>query len=668
MKIEKIQDAFFWVAAAVLAALAFVNSSRTLNLEFVPATFPRETVFFTLSALAICFATLRGGPELRGRKRVAFWLLVAFALWSILATLWAVNVPGHSRELIELAFFAGWAFALSSLLMPLSRARNLTYVLGFSGGVVGAAVALGRFIPGVFHSSLATWPFGNANAAGMFCAFATVINVGLLIETLRKHKLHEQQVILHLACAAMTLAGLAFTFSKGASLGLIIGIAVLMWQFFPKLRKWTAIALPSLLIVLAVGYVVYASRKEELWKTTSGFRVGAWKASMSQIGDAPFGGRGLGSFYAYFPQHSLPAISGHPKMGDTVFHAHSNVLEIGTELGIIGMLLFVAFTVYIGILPLRKTRSDKSERDRLEAIWLAGFLTISVHALVAVLFFWTETVLYYWTAAGVLLALGRKTEPAGEEDEGKPSISAFAQIKRRLPFLAVAVVSLAGLWYVGVYQEMLGRRYVAMREKRLKIVRKDDKTFSQMVRGGQSKTKEFRNLQARRMQLYREIIAALDEELGLVHVQRMRSDTYYQLGSAYYNTGYPREALHYFKLVVADAPGYVNTDYFIGRAYEGMRTKEGKKLHSPEELRSYQDKAIEALEGYLAANVRAKMSGEATLFLAKIYGGREDLIKAIEVINRHLEAKPESDQKYELTRYRNTLVARISRKSRRGAK
>jgi O-antigen ligase len=712
----KIQDVFFWIAAITLAAVAFVYSGSgtslsTFPIETVPMTFPRETVFFTISGLAIVFALLRGGGSLPASKRTGLCLLAAFAVWSILATFWAADVLSHSRRLIELVFFYGWAFALSVLIVPLNKARNMTMLLGFSGGVVSLAVAAGPWAIGMSSSA---WPFGNPNAAGMFCAFVAVINSGLLLVSLKEHKPEDPQVILPAACLVLSLVGLTLTFSKGALVGLIVGEAALVWCFFPKWRKWVAIAAP---VILAIGSIVYVvSSSDPLGETTSGFRVQAYKAAVKQIGGAPLGGRGLGSFYAYFPQYSLPDISGHPKMGDTVFHAHSSVLEIGTELGIVGMAIFIALTVYLGVIPLfRKARED-NERSRLEAIWLAGFLMISAHALVAVHFYWTETVLYYWTAVGMLLALRRK---------GKP----VEMVKRGLPFLAVALVCLAGLWYVGVYRELLGRKYVAMREKQLKRVRQLDKKFEIDQRNAnrtrsQSAIAQLRKTQTERFYLYSQIIAELNEELALVHDPRMRSDTYYQLGSAYYNVGgvflHPTapksvfrqlaalpwqkmkrrygEAMYFFETVIADAPGYVNTDFFIGKTFKAFRQNE-RQLHSPKEHNEFRKKEIEALGRYLRFNIRSKMSGGATkdlasalieigkfneaaesierwmknnskhaltgdltLKLVNIYMRLGKHAEGIMAIKQHLENNPNSPKKNDLNKLRKVLSSRILQK------
>ncbi len=631
-RIEKAQEVFFWIAAVVLACLAFINTLGnlpTFPVSTIPPTFPRETIFFTLTAFAICFAALRGGGELSKNKKIAFYLLASYVAWAIIVTLWAVNRPGHSRGLIEMAFFCGWAFALSGLLLSEKRIWSLTRILGFSGGAVGAAVAFGYF---ALDIGLATWPFGNANAAGMFCAFTAVINTGLLIESFRKHEIAHPQAILAIACIVFTVIGLMLTFSKGALLGLIVGEAVLLWQNVPGKRKLIAIIIGAVFIISVSGYIALKSGKEDekdtrtrtqrLQDTTSGFRVEAYKASLKQIGGAPIGGRGLGSFYAYFAQYSLPEISGHKKMGDTVFHAHSNVLEIGTEVGIIGMLLFIAMTVYLGIMPLMKKEPDKEEGSRLEAIWVSGFLMISVHALVAVHFYWTETVVYYWTAVGVLLALGRTQGPR-------------LAPKHIIPLLSVAVVALVGLWYFGVWEELLGRMHVARRENDLRIVRPKDKQRQQMRQKGlKPGNPVYDKLEAERNYLYSRILEDLNAELGLVHMQRRRTDTYYQLGSAYFNIGHPREGLYFFKELLKTAPEYVHTHYFTGRSYDSIwRMGKGKgKPFSAQEIQKYQNKAMESVEHYLAMNPRSKESGGASIFLSKLYEMRSKWDKAIKVI------------------------------------
>jgi O-antigen ligase/tetratricopeptide (TPR) repeat protein len=631
-RIEKAQGVFFWIAAGVLACLAFINTLGglpTFPVNTIPPTFPRETIFFTLTAFAICFAALRGGGELARNKKIAFYLLASYVAWAVIVTIWATNRPGHSRGLIEMAFFSGWAFALSGLLLSEERIWNLTRVLGFTGGAVGAAVAFGYF---ALEIVLATWPFGNANAAGMFCAFTTVINTGLLLEGIRKHEPAHPQVVLPAVSILFTVVGLMLTFSKGALLGLVVGEAVLLWQYFPEKRKLIALGIAVVFVVGVSGYVAMKAGKEtpdderawtqRLQDTTSGFRVMAYEASMKQIGGAPIGGRGLGSFYAFFPLYSLPDISGHKRMGDTVFHAHSNILEIGTETGIIGMLLFIAMTMYLGILPLKKKEPTKEERNRLEAIWIGVFLMISTHALVAVHFYWTETVVYYWTAVGVLLALGR-------------SRGSRLAPKHVIPLLSVAIVALAGLWYFGVWEELLGRMHVARREHDLRIVRPKDKQRQTMRQKGlRPGNPEYDNLEAQRQYLYSRILEDLNAELGLVHMQRRRTDTYYQLGSAYFNIGHPREGLYFFKELAKIAPEYVHTHYFTGRSYDLIwRTDKGKGIPvTAQEAQEYQKKTIKSVEHYLELNPRSKESGGASLFLSGLYEHRREWDKAIKVI------------------------------------
>jgi hypothetical protein len=62
------------------------------------------------------------------------------------------------------------------------------------------------------------------------------------------------------------------------------------------------------------------------------------------------------------------------------------------------------------------------------------------------------------------------------------------------------------------------------------------------------------------------------------------------------------------------------------------------------------------------------MSGEATLFLARIYSNRKDYAEGIRIINQHLKDKPECDKKAQLIQFRNSLVTRLGQKSRRGGR
>jgi tetratricopeptide (TPR) repeat protein len=175
---------------------------------------------------------------------------------------------------------------------------------------------------------------------------------------------------------------------------------------------------------------------------------------------------------------------------------------------------------------------------------------------------------------------------------------------------------------------------VANRERDLKEVRPLDKRRQDMASRSQQNTDQYRLLEQRRHFLYSRILNDLNAELGLVHMQRMRTDTYYQLGSAYFNIDQPREGLYFFRELLKVAPEYVHTHYFKGRSYDRIwRMGKGRgKPYTAQETQEYQNEAIESVEHYLLMNPRSKESGGASIFLSRLYELRREGDKAIRVV------------------------------------
>ena len=115
----------------------------------------------------------------------------------------------------------------------------------------------------------------------------------------------------------------------------------------------------------------------------------------------PVFGTGIGTFSLYFPQVASSSIfKMHPIEWEFVNHAHSEYLEILIEMGIVGLMAFLA-VVWSVIHRFQKAIEAGSRSSHIGLF--AAFITIILHNIVSVDLRYTSTGLFFWTIAGVAL-------------------------------------------------------------------------------------------------------------------------------------------------------------------------------------------------------------------------------------------------------------------------
>jgi putative inorganic carbon (HCO3(-)) transporter len=166
-----------------------------------------------------------------------------------------------------------------------------------------------------------------------------------------------------LAPAAVALAGLAFSLSRGAMLGLAVGLLLLLsWT---RARRVAVVAAAAVLVLtLAGGNPLIRSEQvgtvsERLSSlqnpTRESRRPEIWQTSVDIAVEHSLVGIGVNQFEHEAAQRSLV------EQGRTLENAHSIPLNLAAETGVIGL---AAFLVWIGQLVARSLRA-LTARDRL---------------------------------------------------------------------------------------------------------------------------------------------------------------------------------------------------------------------------------------------------------------------------------------------------------------
>jgi len=181
----------------------------------------------------------------------------------------------------------------------------------------------------------------SPNLPGMLAAISAAGWTAFALSA-RRRSLRAAGVVLAVASLAVVLT----SGSRSGMLAAAAGMVAVLW-----LRRRTR---PALATAVVLGGLVAAS----VLATWDRFeRAGIWAGTVQALVESPIVGRGIGSFpVAYVPGSGPPDPVG----------AHNTLLQIAIDLGLLGVLAFLALLLYAGFWIVRNARVQP------EALVLAG--------------------------------------------------------------------------------------------------------------------------------------------------------------------------------------------------------------------------------------------------------------------------------------------------------
>ena len=257
-----------------------------------------------------------GWPE-----RAALALLALWVVWAWVAALLADRMPSLTSPYVLSPVVLAAGVALGHLV-----ATRLERNVVVAGLVVVTTVL---FLGVIWTDGPAKRPtaYANANAA---VAVQVIALAGLAM--LGSDRL--RRVILWFTVAG-ALAVIAANASKAAfvvAVPLLAAIALMVWR--PAARAGGAVLVGSLSIVLSAGAVVHLAARDQwpprVLQALDPARQSLWSDALSLWATHPVSGGGPGSLEEY------STLGGDP---DTA-SAHSSLLQIGAETGLVGAALF----------------------------------------------------------------------------------------------------------------------------------------------------------------------------------------------------------------------------------------------------------------------------------------------------------------------------------------
>jgi len=323
-------------------------------------------------------------PTIRGAWFYAQLFLAAWVAVSLLSAWWSGDPLIALGQGAVYGFGLAWAVGLAWTLERRELPRLLAgYVIIAAGG---AALCLWYFYArNPFHRP--GFPIGNPGPLAVCMLVAGLLAVSMAAGAVREYRRERRRADLRVAVlclAALVPLGWCFALahSRSAAVAAVIGLAAV---FFLRLGKRGRIGVVLTMLVLGGGLIAWAY-VERLDLTmgrgaTVRFRVYAWRYAAELWMRRPISGVGAGGYARYAGNIAAAdrALDPAAFVGDDIGHAHNELFEVFSEIGLAGGLTYVA-----GIVATLAAAAGLL-RDRLDGRyrWLLTGLTAAAVAILA---------------------------------------------------------------------------------------------------------------------------------------------------------------------------------------------------------------------------------------------------------------------------------------------
>lgn len=330
---------------------------------------------------------------------VGLYLLILFLTWTTISAMWA-----HDQNA---AITAASRYGLNFILFPIVytavwERRHLRWVL--CAFVVGAllSAAYGLAFPQYTEEGRLTGAIGEANELASVLLAGLAVALGLAISAGRGSRLRGPALVAAAICAVGVLASM----SRAALVAFLV-VAITAVFVAGRWRKRAAIA--ALLVALS-GVVYFAAfttqeARERVTRFEGGTgRIDLWTIGWRMVEERPLVGVGAGNFETDSPRYLVRpgAIVRDDFVLDTPKQTHNIYLQVLSELGVVGLALFLAVIAFSLSCAVRAARTARANGDRLLEPLAWGVLLAAV-GLLATDFFQSEQ---FSKQLWLLLALG----------------------------------------------------------------------------------------------------------------------------------------------------------------------------------------------------------------------------------------------------------------------
>lgn len=390
------------LGAAFWALLAFTVILIGAPQEYVPALAPLRIALVAAAAAAAAHLATRLGARAEPRPVAPEVLLAGCLLIWAVGTIPASMWPGGSVQVLTELYLKSLIvfWLLGEIVSNTRRLRILLWTL--SALIVPLSLAaLGNFRSGAMTSGRIEGYGGgltsNPNDLALMLNLLLPL-AGVLALTARRRAARG----LAAGLAALGAASIVVTFSRAGFLTMVCA-AMLFAPVVVKRRGWAPVAVVAALLVsampvLPLGYLERVQTMFEVEADPTGSSQERWRdtlAAIDHVRSHPIVGAGLG----------MDVLALNEIRGKYWVHVHDAYLNYAVDLGLPGLLLFVAL---LGTSIRSAWRTERRTRTDGELTAFAAGIRIGLCAYaLAALFHPTAYHFYFYYLAGLAVAVRR---------------------------------------------------------------------------------------------------------------------------------------------------------------------------------------------------------------------------------------------------------------------
>ncbi len=241
--------------------------------------------------------------------------------------------------------------------------------------------------------------FIHPNDFGAYIIFILPLTFCFFSSYLKKN----QKVFLVISCLLGCYC-LLRTSSRGAWIGILIGILVYFFFYKKKISMIVPLAIIFLIIVSPNGFdrlkSLFAIEQNTVWE-----RVQLWKGTWNMVKVHPFFGFGVNTFSRYFLEYK-------PAIYPDIRYTHNSYLQMWSEIGIFGLLVFLSiiFTVLRITVRDMKNKMQKGLEGFILLGLAAGYIAFLIQSGLDTNLFSLVLTTLFWVMTAYLVSLNKFLE------------------------------------------------------------------------------------------------------------------------------------------------------------------------------------------------------------------------------------------------------------------
>ena len=341
----------------------------------------RPIAFFLLACLLSAAGSAFWGPSLHNFfTKTLEWFIVYFL------TVEVFQRKKHIYIAISVFAFTAFSTVIDGLVQFYITNKDI-----FNGHVIE---------PG----SRATAGFKTPNGLG---GYLTIFIPGLLAWILLgKQKL--PYIIISITALFLSIWSLMVTLSRGAWIGVVFGVAfMLFFVLLPPKKAEFNLSLGLAGVTLGLFFVFFlilmnGPGQDFLSRYHSiHMRTDIWKDSVNMIKDKPMFGHGVNTFMPFFQAYRQ-----NPGMNPT--YAHNCYIQMAAEIGLAGLFSFFWIMAQTFYQPMKRIKLGWAQDQGMKTLTFglsSGIFAFFVHAFFDTNFYSLQLAAYLWFMAGTLAAI-----------------------------------------------------------------------------------------------------------------------------------------------------------------------------------------------------------------------------------------------------------------------